>query len=101
MLFLATNLAVILVASVTLRLLGVDQYLYQHGAGINLTGLLIFAAVFGMGGSFVSLLMSKWIAKRSTGAHVIDQPQSQTEQWLVDSVRQLAQEAEIGRAHSA
>jgi heat shock protein HtpX len=96
MLFLATNLAVILVASVTLRLLGVDQYLYQHGAGTNLTGLLIFAAVFGMGGSFVSLLMSKWIAKRSTGAHVIDQPQSETERWLVDSVRQLAQEAKIG-----
>jgi heat shock protein HtpX len=96
LLFLATNLAVVLLASVTFRVLGLEQLMYQHGVGINLTGMLIFAAVFGMGGSFISLLMSKWIAKRSTQAQVIDQPRTQTERWLVDTVTQLAQEAKIG-----
>ena len=78
LLFLGTNLAVLLVASVTFRLLGLDQYLYQQGVGMNLTGMLIFAAVFGMGGSLVSLLISKWSAKRSTRAQVISEPSGQT-----------------------
>ena len=74
LLFLATNIAVLLLASITFRVLGLEQFMYQQGVGINMTGMLIFAAVFGMGGSFFSLLISKWTAKRSTGAQVIDQP---------------------------
>jgi heat shock protein HtpX len=70
--------------------------MYDQGVGMNMTGMLIFAAVFGMGGSFVSLLISKWMAKRSTGAQVIEQPKTQTERWLVDTVKQLSAEAGIG-----
>jgi heat shock protein HtpX len=95
-LFLATNLAVILLASVTFRVLGLEQFMYQQGIGINLTGMLVFAAVFGMGGSFFSLLISKWMAKKSVGAHVIDQPGTQSERWLIDTVKELAQNAGIG-----
>ena len=96
LLFLGTNLAVILLASITFRLLGLEQFMHQQGVGINLTGMLIFAAVFGMGGSFFSLLISKWIAKRSTGAQVISEPRTQSERWLVDTVKELAGEAGIG-----
>lgn len=94
LLFLATNLAVILVASVTLSLLGVDGYLQQNG--INYSSLLIFAAVFGFAGSFVSLLMSKFMAKRATGARVIESPRTPAERWLVDTVAELARNAGIG-----
>jgi len=94
-LFLITNLAILIVLSITLRLLGVDTYLAQ-GGGLNLGALLVFAAVFGFGGSFISLAMSKWIAKRATGAHVIDTPRNAVEQWLVDTVRRHAQMAGIG-----
>jgi heat shock protein HtpX len=96
LLFLATNIAVLLVASITFRVLGLEQFMYQQGVGLNLTGSLILAAMFGMGGSFISLLMSKWMAKRSTGAQVIDQPRNQSERWLVDTVKELAQKAGIG-----
>jgi heat shock protein HtpX len=96
LLFLATNIAVLALASVTFRLLGLEQLLYQQGVGINMTGLLVFAAIFGMGGSFVSLLISKWMAKRSTRAQVISQPRNQTERWLVDTVAELAKSAGIG-----
>lgn len=96
LLFLGTNIAVLLVASVTFRLLGLDQFLYQQGVGMNLTGMLIFAAVFGMGGSLVSLLISKWAAKRSTGAQVISEPSGQTERWLLETVKELSREAGIG-----
>ncbi len=96
LLFLGTNIAVILLASITFRVLGLEQFMYQQGIGINLTGMLIFAAVFGMGGSFFSLLISKWMAKRSTGAQVIDQPRNQSERWLLDTVKDLAQKAGIG-----
>lgn len=96
LLFLGTNIAVLLVASITFRLLGLEQFMYQQGVGLNLTGSLILAAMFGMGGSFISLLMSKWMAKRSTGAQVIDQPRNQSERWLVDTVKELAQKAGIG-----
>ncbi len=96
LLFLGTNIAVLLVASITFRLLGLDQFLYQQGVGMNLTGMLIFAAVFGMGGSLVSLLISKWAAKRSTGAQVISEPSGQTERWLLDTVKELSREAGIG-----
>ena len=94
LLFLATNLAVVLLLGVVARLLGVDRFLYQ--SGLNLPSLLIFAAIFGMGGSLISLLMSKWVAKRSVGAQVIEQPSTQTERWLVDIVQRQAQAAGIG-----
>lgn len=96
LLFLATNLAIMIVLSISLRLLGVDSILDRQGTGLNLNSLLIFAAVFGMGGSFISLLMSKWVAKRSTGAHVIEQPSNANEKWLVDTVRRQAERAGIG-----
>ncbi|MDR5901476.1 MULTISPECIES: protease HtpX [Halomonas] len=93
LLFLATNLAVLLVASVTLRLLGVDSYL--SGQGINFQSLLIFCFIFGMAGSMVSLFISKWMAKRSTGTVVIETPSNATEKWLVDTVAELARDAGI------
>ncbi len=96
LLFLATNLAIMIVLSITLRLLGVDSILDEQGGNLNMTSLMIFAAVFGMGGSFISLLMSKWVAKRSTGARVIEQPSNATEKWLVDTVRRQAEKAGIG-----
>jgi len=96
LLFLGTNLAVILLASITFRVLGLEQFMYQQGADINLTGMLIFAAVFGMGGSFFSLLISKWMAKRATRAQVIDEPRTEAERWLIDTVKELAREANIG-----
>ncbi|MGQ7243648.1 protease HtpX [Salinicola sp. V024] len=92
-LFLATNLAVVLVASVTLRLLGVEPYLNANG--LNMNSLLIFCFVFGMAGSLISLFISKWMAKMSTKAKVIEQPSNSTEQWLLDTVRELAQQANI------
>jgi heat shock protein HtpX len=94
-LFLMTNLAVMLVLSITLNLLGVGPMLDQ-GGGLNMTSLLIMAAVFGMGGSFISLAMSKWMAKRTTGAQVIEDPQTATEKWLVETVRRQAEKAGIG-----
>jgi len=95
-LFLATNLAIILVLSITLRLLGVDSLLQQNGSDLDLQALLIFSAVFGFGGSFISLAISKWMAKRSTGAQVIAEPKNATEQWLVSTVAQQASMAGIG-----
>lgn len=94
-LFLATNLAIVLVASVTLSLLGVGS-LHDGQGGMNLGSLLIFCAVFGFTGSFISLFLSKWMAKRSTGTRVITQPQTRQEQWLVDTVAELAKAANIG-----
>ncbi len=96
LLFLATNLAIIVVLSITLRLLGVDSILDEQGGNLNMNSLMVFAAVFGMGGSFISLLISKWVAKRSTGARVIEQPSNATEKWLVDTVRRQAEKAGIG-----
>ena len=94
LLFVATNLAVVLLLGTVARLLGVDRFLYQ--SGLNLPSLLIFAAIFGMGGSLISLLMSKWVAKLSVGAQVIEQPTTQAERWLVETVRRQAQAAGIG-----
>ena len=95
-LFLMTNLDIIVVLSITLRLLGVERILDEQGAGLDLNSLLIFSSVFGFGGAFISLAMSKWIAKRSTGAKVITQPRNATEQWLVETVRAQAEKAGIG-----
>jgi len=96
LLFLLTNLAVIVVASITLSILGVDNYLAQSGTGLNLQALLIFSAVFGMSGALISLLISKPMAKWSARVQVIEQPSSQAERWLMQTVAELAQKAGIG-----
>mgnify|MGYP000524712599 CR=1 FL=1 len=93
-LFLATNMAIVLVLSVTMRLLGVEPYLNEQG--LNLGSLLIFAAVMGFGGSLISLAISKWTAKKSVGAQVIETPGTSEELWLVETVRRQAQAAGIG-----
>jgi heat shock protein HtpX len=95
LLYVATNFAVLAVLSVTMQLLGVDRMLAQE-TGLNLQGLLVMAAVFGFGGSFISLLISKWMAKRATGAHVIEVPANASERWLVDTVKRQAEKAGIG-----
>ncbi|MEA3300091.1 MAG: protease HtpX [Pseudomonadota bacterium] len=92
-LFLATNLAIVLVLSISMRVLGVEPWL--NAQGLNLTGLLIFAAVLGFGGSFISLAISKWMAKRSMGVRVIEVPSNPTEAWLVETVRQFSRQAGI------
>src|SRR5699024_9771354 len=89
------NLAVIVVASITLSLLGVNSWLAQSGTGLNLGNLLIFAAVFGFAGSFVSLLLSKPMAKWSAKVRLIEQPSSADEKWLLDTVRELSEKAGI------
>ncbi|HYD97062.1 MAG TPA: protease HtpX [Noviherbaspirillum sp.] len=93
-LFLATNLAVMLVMSVVLSLLGVNRYLTANG--LNMGALMVYSLVVGFTGAIISLLMSKQMAKWSTGAHVIDAPSTSTELWLVDTVRKLAERAGIG-----
>ena len=95
-LFLATNLAVILVVSIVFQLLGFQGILKEQGTELDLTALLVFAALFGMSGSIFSLLISKWVAKRATGALVIDNPQNDAERWLVNTVQRQAQMAGIG-----
>jgi heat shock protein HtpX len=93
-LFLVTNLAVGLVLSITLSILGVNRYL--AGTGLNVGSLAIYSVIVGFAGSFISLLMSKTMAKWTTGARVIDTPQGADEQWLVDTVRRLADKAGVG-----
>ncbi len=93
-LFLATNIAIIAVASVTLSLLGVNGYMTSQG--LDFSSLLIFCAVFGFVGSFISLAMSKWVAKRSTGTRIISQPSNHQELWLMETVADLAKDAGIG-----
>jgi len=96
LLFVATNIAVLLVlsisASILVRMLGIQEM----PGGLNLQSLVIFAAVIGFGCSFISLAMSKWMAKRATGATVIEQPRNSTEQWLIETVRRQAKQAGIG-----
>jgi heat shock protein HtpX len=94
-LFIATNLAVVLVLSIVLRLLGLDRAMYSQ-TGMSAGGLLVFSAVVGFTGAIISLLMSKPMAKWSTGAHVIEQPANEAEAWLVETVRRLATKAGIG-----
>jgi len=94
-LFVVTNLAVVFVINITLRLLGVDRWLNETG-GINFSALLVLSAVIGFAGALVSLAMSKWSAKRMVGARVIENPIDPTERWLVDTVRRQAQAAGIG-----
>ncbi|GAB6192923.1 protease HtpX [Desulfocastanea catecholica] len=87
-LFLATNMAILILLGIVMTVFGIDSR--------STTGLLFMAALFGMGGSFISLAMSKWIAKKSTGAQVIEIPSNPTEQWLYDTVKRMAEKAEIG-----
>jgi heat shock protein HtpX len=87
-LFLATNMAILVLLGIVMSIFGIDSR--------STSGLLLMAGVFGMGGSFISLAMSKWIAKKSTGAHVIENPSNPTEQWLYDTVQRMAKDAEIG-----
>jgi heat shock protein HtpX len=96
MLFIITNLAIIFILSIVLSLLGVDRILDQQGIGLDLRSLVIFAAVFGFGGSLISLVISKWTAKRLTGAQVITSPANEVEMWLVQTVRRQAESAGIG-----
>lgn len=95
-LFLVTNLAVIFVLNITMRILGVDRALADSDGGMNLNALLVYAAVIGFGGALISLAMSKWSAKMMTGAQVIENPQSEVERWLVATVRRQADKAGIG-----
>ena len=94
MLFLATNIAVLVVLSIIVNVFGLGRYLTEEGIDYN--ALLVFSAVIGFGGSFISLLISKWMAKTSTGARVIDGSEGTTEYWLVQTVQKLAQQAGIG-----
>jgi len=95
LLFLATNLAVVLIASVTLSLFGFNGFMAANGVDLNLNQLLIFCAVFGFAGSLFSLFISKWMAKMSTSTQVITQPRTRHEQWLLQTVEQLSREAGI------
>ena len=95
-LFLVTNLAIVFVLGIVLNLLGVGRILDEQGLGLDLFNLVVFAAVFGFGGSLISLAISKWTAKRITGARVITQPSNEVEAWLVHTVRQQAANAGIG-----
>lgn len=100
-LFAVTNVAVLAVIYVVLNVLGVDQVLARNGSSLNLGNLLVFSAVVGFSGSLISLAMSKWLAKMSTGARVIDTPRNSTESWLVNTVYRHADAANIRRPQVA
>jgi len=91
MLFIMTNIAIMVVLSITLRLLGVDSILAENGSDLNIQALVILSGVIGFGGSFISLLISKWMAKRMTGAVVITNPSNNMERWLLATVEKQAQ----------
>lgn len=96
LLFMATNVAIMIAITVIFNLLGLKSTLDAQGVDLNLDALLMMSAIIGMTGSIISLFMSKWSAKRAMGVHVIDQPQNQTEQWLLSIVTRQAQQAGIG-----
>ena len=95
LLFVATNLAVVLVASITLSLFGFNGFMAANGVDLDLGQLLVFCAVFGFAGSLISLFISKWMAKMSTGTQIITQPRTRHEQWLLQTVEELSREAGI------
>lgn len=95
-LFIATNVAVLVVLTIAMQLLGIESLLNEQGTQLDLQALLIFSAVIGFAGSFISLAISKWSAKRLTGARVITNPRNETERWLVNTVTRQAQTAGIG-----
>ena len=86
LLFLLTNIAIMVILSITLRILGIDSLLMQNGSDLNINALVIFSGVFGFGGAFISLAISKWMAKRMTGAKVISSPSNNIEKWLIETV---------------
>ena len=86
-LFLITNIAIMVILSITLRILGVESLLMQNGSDLNINALVIFSGVFGFGGAFISLAISKWMAKRMTGATVISSPKNNVEKWLIETVK--------------
>ncbi|MGB5339065.1 MAG: protease HtpX [Gammaproteobacteria bacterium] len=94
-LFLATNAAVLVLISIVFQVLGIEGILAENGVDLNLQALLVMSAVIGFGGSFISLAMSKFLAKRSMGVRIIEQPANNTERWLVDTVKRQAQGAGI------
>ena len=94
LLLAATNIAVMVVLSIVASVLGLDQWLAQEG--LNYTQLLVVSALFGFGGAFVSLLLSKWMAKMQAGVHIIDGSEGSTEYWLVETVRKLAEKSGVG-----
>ncbi|MFV0276802.1 MAG: protease HtpX [Parahaliea sp.] len=96
LLFLATNIAVLVLVSIIFSLFGLEGVLASNGVDLNLNSLLVMCAVFGFGGSLISLFLSKWMAKRGTGTQLIGQPRNRSEQWLLDTVAELAKEAGIG-----
>jgi heat shock protein HtpX len=96
LLFLATNMAVLVLVSIIFNLLGLEGILAQNGVDLNLGPLLIFCALFGFGGSLISLFLSKWMAKRGTGTYIIEQARNSDEQWLLDTVKELSEKAGIG-----
>ena len=98
LLFLATNLAIVVLLGIVLQLLGIDSILAENGSDLDLGKLLVFSAVVGFMGSFFSLAISKWSAKRMMGVRVITQPSNSTESWLVDTVQRQAQAA--GHRHA-
>ncbi|MEH6608721.1 MAG: protease HtpX [Halioglobus sp.] len=97
-LFLATNVAIMVVISIVFRVLGLDGILAENGTDLNLQALLIMSAVIGFAGSFISLMLSKWMAKRSMGVQLIDaqNARNSTESWLISTVQRQAQAADIG-----
>ena len=95
-LFLATNAAVLVLISIVFQLLGLEGVLAENGVDLNLQALLVLSAVIGFGGSFISLAMAKFMAKRAMGVQVIAQPRNNTERWLLDTVQRQAEEAGIG-----
>lgn len=96
LLFLATNVAVLLLVGSVFTLLGFEGFLAANGVDLNLQALLVFCALFGMSGALVSLFLSKWMAKRSTGATIIETPRNREEKWLLDTVAELSRTAGIG-----
>lgn len=96
LLFLATNIAIMIVVSILFSVLGLDRALQQQGVGLNLQALLVMCAFFGMTGSFISLVISKWTAKRMMGVYVIEHPQDQTEQWLISVVERQSRQLGVG-----
>ncbi len=96
LLFLSTNAAILLAISVVFQIFGFEGILQENGVDLDLKALLLLSAIIGFGGSFISLAMSKWTAKRAMGVQIIEQPANQSEQWLVETVRRQSREAGIG-----
>jgi len=96
LLFVGTNIAIIALLSVTFSLFGIQGLLAQNGVDLNLNALMVYSAVIGFSGAFISLLISKWMAKRSMRVHVIEQASDSTETWLLSTVSRLAKQSNIG-----